>query len=188
MSNQHQTESIQLTDEHHLIEQGKNGNDRAFRDLYDRHVDPLYRFMSQYSRDAVQVEDWVQRAFIKAFRGIQSYNGSARFSTWLFTIALNEMRSDLRRPSLVVFRSDEVALHTGAVDADDSFIWNGMMRDWLNELDESKRTVFLLYEVEGYSHAEIASILNIGESSSRTLLHRAKQYLKDKWETEEQSA
>ena len=59
------------------------------------------------------------------------------------------------------------------------------MRTWLEDLDETKRTVFLLYEVEGYSHAEIASMLEIGESTSRTILSRAKQYLKTKWQNEE---
>jgi RNA polymerase sigma-70 factor (ECF subfamily) len=54
----------------------------------------------------------------------------------------------------------------------------------MDELDESKRAVFVLYEVEGYSHAEIASMLGIAESSSRTYLARAKRHLQQRWNKE----
>jgi RNA polymerase sigma-70 factor (ECF subfamily) len=54
----------------------------------------------------------------------------------------------------------------------------------MGELDDTKRMVFILYEVEGYSHAEIASVIGIAESSSRTLLTRAKRILQDHWNKE----
>jgi len=177
-----------MNDEQIWVNKAKEGNQRAFQKLYDAHVEPLYRFMRQYSKDVPQVEDWVQRAFIKAYNNIASYNATARFSTWLYTIALNEMRTDFRRPNLVVIDSsfsNEAGQHQ---KEDDSFIWNDIMKMWLDELDESKRMVFLLYEVDGYSHAEIASMLNIGESASRTILHRAKHYLQLRWKEEEKSA
>lgn len=56
------------------------------------------------------------------------------------------------------------------------------MKVFLDQLDETKRIVFILYEVEGYSHAEIASMLGFGESTSRTVLSRTKQFLKKQWE------
>lgn len=170
-----------------LIEKVKRGDHRAFKQLYDRHVVPLFRFMRQYSDDTFQVEDWVQRAFIKAYRSIGSFHGTSRFATWLFAIALNEMRTDTRRTNLVVFNSEEIGNYSGGSD-DQSFVWRETMRTWLRELDESKRTVFILYEVEGYSHAEIASMLNVEEGTSRALLSRAKQFLRTKWQLEEKSA
>ena len=177
-----------MIDEPECINRAKSGHQKAFRMLYDEHVEPLYRFMRQYSRDSVQVEEWVQRAFIKAFRNIAGFNGSSRFSTWLFTIALNEMRSDVRRPNLFVLEPEKGLQKEAYQREDDSFIWNESMKVLLEELDTSKRTVFTLFEVEGYSHAEIASILKIGENSSRVLLHRAKQYLQSRWKAEEKSA
>ncbi|MFI5252212.1 MAG: RNA polymerase sigma factor [Bacteroidota bacterium] len=176
-----------MKEEEIWVKTAKEGDERAFHQLYNIHVEPLYRFMHRYSQDTFQVEDWVQRAFIKAFKNISTYNATARFSTWLFTIALNEMRTDFRRPNLVVL--DSATSENGNIQqADENFIWDDIMKTWLDDLDESKRTVFILYEVEGYSHAEIASMLNIGESSSRTLLHRAKHYLKSRWQAEEKSA
>jgi|WetSurMetagenome_2_1015567.scaffolds.fasta_scaffold273749_2 RNA polymerase sigma factor (sigma-70 family) len=177
-----------MKDEQIWVSKAKEGNQRAFQQLYDAHVEPLFRFMRQYSKDSFQVEDWVQRAFIKAYKNIGSYNATARFSTWLYTIALNEMRTDFRRPNLFLIDSSIQNENINYQNEDDSFIWVDIMRQWLEELGESKRTVFLLYEVEGYSHAEIASMLNIGESASRTLLHRAKYFLKSRWEAEEKSA
>jgi RNA polymerase sigma factor (sigma-70 family) len=177
-----------MNDEQIWINKAKEGNQRAFEKLYDTHVEPLYRFMRQYSKDVFQVEDWVQRAFIKAYKNIASYNATARFSTWLYTIALNEMRTDFRRPNLVVIDSSAQDDHGQYQREDDGFIWDDIMKTWLDELDESKRMVFILYEVEGYSHAEIASMLKIGESASRTLLHRAKYHLKSRWKEEEESA
>src|SRR5689334_7283888 len=113
-----------MNDEIPLIEKAKDGDERAFRQIYERHVDPLFRFMRQYSKDTVQVEEWVQRAFIKAYRNIHTFNATARFSTWLFTIALNEMRTDFRRPTLVVVTGDEP--WRGSVPVDESLIWDAM--------------------------------------------------------------
>ncbi len=174
-----------MTDETFLINRAQNGDHRAFREIYERHVTALFRFMRQHSADTFQVEEWVQRAFIKAYRNIGSFQGSSRFSTWLFTIALNEMKTDLRRTNLISFDSEDLQNWNGHEETASSFVWQDTMKSWLADLSESKRMVFVLYEVEGYSHAEIASMLNIGESTSRALLSRAKQLLKLKIASEE---
>ncbi|MBI3194811.1 MAG: sigma-70 family RNA polymerase sigma factor [Ignavibacteriae bacterium] len=169
-----------------LIDKAKRGNQPAFKKLYDVHVEPLFRFMRQYSNDTVQVEEWVQRAFIKAFNNVQSFKGNSRFATWLFTIALNEMRTDLRKPNILSFTNNELPeIHF--LQEEERFIWSDSMKTLLHELDEQKRSVFFLYEVEGYSHAEIATMLNINESASRTTLCRAKQWLRTQWEQMEKA-
>jgi RNA polymerase sigma-70 factor (ECF subfamily) len=176
-----------MNDEITLINKVKQGDQRAFKKLYDLNVEPLYRFMRNYSQDAAQVEDWVQRAFIKSYKNMGAFSGTSRFSTWLFTIALNEMRTDFRKPNIIVFNTTEMESYHALEENNTSFEWNDIMESWLSELDEAKRTVFVLFEVEGYSHSEIASILNINENTSRTLLHRAKQLLKTKWESMEKA-
>jgi len=94
------------------------------------------------------------------------------------------MRMDRRRAQRAPIGSmaDEEA--PGSSIEPEEFEWDETMRVWMQDLDETKRAVFVLYEVEGYSHAEIAEMLGIGESSSRTILSRTKQYLKDRWRTE----
>lgn len=145
---------------------------------------PLFRFMSQFSPGEDQVKDWVQRAFIKAFENLSSFNGISLFATWLFKLALNEMRSDFRRAAILSFVPSLGDEHASDQDEETSFEWDHTMKHWLKQLDETKRAVFLLYEVEGYSHAEIADFLQIRESASRTLLTRAKQFLRNRWEEE----
>ncbi|HTP13419.1 MAG TPA: sigma-70 family RNA polymerase sigma factor [Bacteroidota bacterium] len=167
-----------------LIQRSKAGDHGAFRELYDQNVAPLFRFMRQFSDNQEQVEDWVQRAFIKAYENLHRFDGISLFSTWLFKLALNEMRMDFRRARILTFipagdRDDEGPEENGS-----AFEWDMTMKQWLSELDETKRVVFLLYEVEGYSHAEVAAILHIKESTSRTLLTRTKQFLRKRWEEE----
>jgi len=90
---------------------------------------------------------------------------------------------DRRREHIVRFESLE-ALGDVADSEEPSFEWHHTMKSWMGELDDTKRMVFILYEVEGYSHAEIASVIGIAESSSRTLLTRAKRILQDHWNKE----
>lgn len=174
-----------MTDDTALIGRAARGEERAFRELYDRHVEGLYRFLRQYSEDGTQVEEWVQRSFIRAFGAIGTFRGSARFSTWLLTIGLNEMRSDARRPALVTFDSAELDAYDGRDEGPDDFLFVEAMRRSIRRLDDAKRTVFLLYEVEGYAHAEIATMLGITEGTSRALLSRAKQRLREELRLQE---
>jgi RNA polymerase sigma factor (sigma-70 family) len=166
------------------ITKAREGDQKAFQALYDLHVEPLFRFLRQFSSEYAEVEEWVQRAFVKAFEHLGSFDGRSRFCTWLFTLGMNEMRMDRRRQGrapVSPMADDEDSI---PVSEPEDFEWEEMMRIWMNDLDETKRAVFVLYEVEGYSHAEIAGMLGIGESTSRTTLSRTKRYLKDRWKKE----
>jgi RNA polymerase sigma-70 factor, ECF subfamily len=172
-----------MQDESVWIAEAKAGSQTAFRGLYEANVTPLYRFLKQFASERDQAEEWVQRAFIRAFEHLASFDGRSRFSSWLFRLAINEMRMDWRRKQIVTFVPvDEGGDH--ATSQDDPFEWKQLMKTWMEDLDETKRAVFILYEVEGYAHAEIASMLGIAESSSRTLLVRAKRHLQDRWNRE----
>jgi RNA polymerase sigma factor (sigma-70 family) len=172
-----------MHDDHHWVTKAKSGNQRAFRVLYDENVAPLYRFLKQFSKSEVEVCEWVQRAFIKGFEHIQSFDQRSQFSSWLFRLAINEMKMDRRREQIVAFEHLDSSHDIGESD-EATFEWHHTMKTWMSELDETKRMVFILYEIEGYSHAEIASALGIAESSSRTLLTRAKRVLQDRWNKE----
>src|SRR5579862_3484804 len=147
--------------ESELIDEVLQGDRRACRALYDRHVDGLFRFLMQFSRDGDEVQEWVQRSFIKAFKSISTFRREAKFTSWLFTIGMNEMRSDRRKNVLPLQGFDEARPESDAgadvpAETNEEFMWDDAMKRWLSELDEKKRAVFILYEVEGYSHAEIA--------------------------------
>ncbi len=172
-----------MHDEPELVSLARQGDRKAFKQLYERHVNPLFRFLHRFSSNEIELEEWVQRAFIKAFRGIASFDERSRFSSWLFRIAINEMKTDRRRVERPVMLelSDHDAL---AAEVEEEFEWKSTMNVLLDELSEAKRMVFILFEVEGYSHAEIAVMLGISEGTSRSALTRTKQHLKRKW-TEE---
>jgi RNA polymerase sigma-70 factor (ECF subfamily) len=176
-----------MTDESLLISRALEGDQSAFKALYDRHVDSLFRFLSQFTRDRHEVKDWVQRSFIKAYESLAGFERQSRFSTWLFAIGLNQMRSDRRRAALLPFESLE---HHEPVEDDsaDRFEWDEMMKSLMEQLTETQKAVFLLHEVEGFSHAEIAGMLDVGESTSRTVLSRAKHWLRTQWERERKAA
>ena len=178
---------MELHDEPQLLVRAKEGDQRAYKSLFDGHVTSLYRFLKQFSSDTDEVEEWTQRAFVKAFQNLSGFDGKSRFSSWLFRIAINEMKSDRRRSGILKFEKlgkEDVA---SANNEEREFIWNQSMKVWLSELDGLKRAVFVLYEVEGYAHAEIASMLQIGESTSRTVLTRAKQRLRNRLAKEEKT-
>jgi len=161
-----------------LIEKGKAGNQRAFKSLFEINVDQLYRFLSQFSKNTDEVEDWVQRSFIKAFLNIDKFQERSKFSTWLIRIGINEMKTDYRKNNLFtdnVVEGIEKPLQLYTEESD--FEWNHDMKIILDVLEETKRAIFILYEVEGYSHMEISEMLGISESLSRTNLHRAKKLL-----------
>ncbi len=169
-----------------VLHRAQTGDQKAFKILYDAYVVSLFRFLKQFSKNSDEVEEWVQRAFIKAFNYLPTFREEARFSSWLFKLGLNEMKMDRRRSTfLQIDNSDIEELPTEKQDVE-QFTWNEMMKTLLDELGENKRMVFLLYEVEGYSHAEIANILGVGESTSRTILTRAKRELKETWKKEMQ--
>ncbi len=161
-----------------LIRQIKSGDSQAYKLLYDAHIDYLYRFLKQFRKSDSDVQDLVQRAFIKAYEGLDAFNHRSTFKTWLFRIALNEMRSDARRNSIISFVDSEEVDDAVSSNEEETLAWNATLRSLFEQLDETKRIVFVLYEVEGYSHAEIAVMLHFGESTSRTILARTKQWLR----------
>lgn len=174
-----------MQNESATLQEIKSGNVEAFRGLYDAHVTPLYRFLKQFGRDDHQIHEWVQRAFIKAYENIGMFDERSRFSSWLFRIAINEVRMDRRRGTVIPFVPEGENGLPGAEDPREELEWDATMKSWLAQLGETRRMVFILYEVEGYSHAEIAGMLEINESASRTILSRAKAELRARWKEEQ---
>lgn len=168
-----------------IIRKIREGDKNAFRILFDANVNYLFRFLCQFSKDKDLVEDWVQTAFIKAYQNIDRFEGNSKFSTWLFKIGINEMKSGMRKINARTFEEVEDNILGVAENEVKDFELSHDMKWLLAELDENKKAVFILYEVEGYSHSEIAEILDVSESASRTILCRTKNYLQERWKKQE---
>lgn len=158
-----------------LVFRARTGDQKAFAGLYNLHVSGLFRFLNQFSSNRDQTAEWVQLSFIKAFTKIEQFAGKSTFKTWLFRIGLNEMRTGVRKAA-----PDEMEYHEehDEVPENDPLLQQDLSI-WLKHLDHRHRAVLLLAEAEGYSHAEIAEMMQISESSSRSMLSRAKSRLRN---------
>ncbi len=158
-----------------LILRAAGGEQQAFAALYNLHVDDLFRFLNQFSTQREQTAEWVQNSFVNAFTHLHQFGGRSSFKTWLFRIAINEVRTGIRKalPENEVFAEDQ----TLQQEADEPLLHHDL-NIWLRHIDERHRAVLLLAEAEGYSHAEIAQMLDITEGTSRSMLARAKNRLR----------
>jgi RNA polymerase sigma-70 factor (ECF subfamily) len=168
---------ISGTEEIQLIRKALDGNQGAFQKLYEAHVEGLFLFLNQFSKEREQVKDWTQRAFIKAFQKLDSFKKDARFKTWLYTIGMNEMRTDMRSKIRFVELDDQLR-EVPEDDVTESELWS-TARNAIQNLPPEKKMVVLLHIAEGYSHREIGEMLSIKEGHSRIILHRAKEELRN---------
>jgi RNA polymerase sigma-70 factor, ECF subfamily len=172
----------------HLVELAQAGDEAAFRALFEAHKRRVYSLCLRMTRSAADAEDLTQEAFLLVFRKIANFRGEATFSTWLYRLAVNQVLMHLRKkraqpvclnevesPQEVPCRREYAKydpLLTGTVD-----------RITLNaavaELPRGFRAAFLLHDVEGYQHREIARIMNWSVGSSKSQLNRARRKLRD---------
>lgn len=162
----------------------RDGDDRAFDALFERWAGRVLRFVERMVGEASVAEDVVQETFARVWRARARYQPEARFSTWLFTIAGNAARNELRRP----FRrsphesvdAEEGAPLVLAADdppadrvADARRAGQGLEAGFA-ALPERQREALWLRAVEGLSYAEVAEVLATSEKSVKALIHRAR--------------
>jgi RNA polymerase sigma-70 factor (ECF subfamily) len=163
-----------------LIARARAGDAAAERDLYEAHVDRVYRLVYRFAGDADLARDVTQDTFIRAFERLSDFRGESRFATWLHSIAvsvaLNRLREVKRR------RAREVDLEEGrevagtARDAEPDL--KGRLAEAIDDLPEGYRTVFVMHDVEGYTHEEIGAVLGVEVGTSKAQLSRARAKLR----------
>jgi RNA polymerase sigma-70 factor (ECF subfamily) len=161
------------------------GEASAFEQIYQEHAERMKSIAYNHLGNIADAEDAVQEAFVKVQRGAGSFHGQSSFSTWLYRILINTCYDALRRRKVRPEETEIEALtglpEEGVHVADD--VLRMSLRTVLAKLAPQRRTAFLLYEVEGLSHREIASILGIQENYSKWLLFMARQDLRKLWKT-----
>jgi RNA polymerase sigma-70 factor (ECF subfamily) len=169
-------------DERSLIERVLAGDAAAERTLYDAHVDRVYRLAYRLANgDAELARDFTQDAFIRAFDKLSDFRGQAALSTWLHTItvsvALNGMRKIKR------WRDRETTLDGVAEPGQTPRIaepdLKTRLRDAVDRLPDKYRVVFMMYDVEGYTHEEIGAALDMPTGTSKARLSRARAKLRE---------
>lgn len=173
----------------------KRGDRAAFAELVEKYQQPLFNFISRTLRDETESEDLAQNAFLQVYKSRQRYEPTAKFSTWLFTIARNLCLNEIRRRSRHPAESIEEN-HGEAEDLPqrqyedkknvlptDHALHRELAKNIeaaLAELPENQRTAILLCRQDELSYEQIAKILDCSLSATKSLIHRGRETLKEK--------
>jgi RNA polymerase sigma-70 factor (ECF subfamily) len=164
-----------------LVKRAKGGDTEAFRALYDMHVDRIHRLATRMAGDQELARDFTQDTFVRAWQRLDAFRGDSAFSTWLHSIAISVSLNGLRKADR--HRKRESALEDAAAVARGSGRMEPDVRERLHgaldQLAEIYRTVFLMHDLEGYSHDEIADALGIAQGTSKARLFRARAKLRE---------
>jgi len=166
----------------------KQGNAEAFEFLYNLHKRRVYSLCLRMTANIAAAEDLTQEAFLQLFRKIGTFRGESAFSTWLHRMAVNVVLMHLRRKGLAVVSLDETA--EGDEDApkkdfgaEDLTLSGSIDRLQLQaaveRLPPGYRTIFVLHDVEGYEHNEIANLVGCSIGNSKSQLHKARMKLRE---------
>ncbi|MGA8190812.1 MAG: sigma-70 family RNA polymerase sigma factor, partial [Candidatus Sulfotelmatobacter sp.] len=148
------------------IERAKLGDAEAFQVLYDKHKRRVYSLCLRMTANTAEAEDLAQEAFLQLYRKIGTFRGESAFSTWLHRLSVNVVLMHLRKKSLPVVSLEETTQGTEDdspkkdFGADDTALVGSIDRLQLqravNDLPPGYKTIFVLHDVEGYEHNEIA--------------------------------
>jgi RNA polymerase sigma-70 factor, ECF subfamily len=166
-----------------LISRAKEGDEQACAAIFELHKRRVYSTCLLMTKNVADAEDLMQDAFIQIFRGIRTFRGDSAFSTWIYRVVVNTVLMTRRKRHLREVSLDEPASLDYAPVArefgrDDNKLMGAVDRVALtqaaNELPEGCRAIFILHEVEGYEHHEIAEQLSCSIGNSKSQLHKAR--------------
>ena len=188
------TDRVQRQDdefnEAEAIERAKRGDARAFQELYDKHKRRVYSLCLRMTANTAEAEDLTQEAFLQLYRKIATFRGESAFSTWLHRLAVNVVLMRLRKKSATETSLEEVTEPdeessgprrdfggpdlrlTGSIDRVN-------LQRAVDQLPPGYKAVFVLHDVQGYEHNEIAEIMGCSIGNSKSQLHKARMRLRE---------
>jgi len=185
---QQKTAVAKAVSETQLVARAQHGDEEAFAALFEMHKRRVYSLCLRMTGNTAEAEDLTQEAFLQLFRKISTFRGESAFSTWLHRLAVNVVLMHLRKKGLQQVSLDEAdASQEGSVKRDygdhDRRLLGSIDRISLAraiaELPPGYRTVFVLHDIEGYEHNEIADIMDCSVGNSKSQLHKARMKLRD---------
>src|SRR5215813_627240 len=166
-----------------LISRAQRGDSDAFASLFHAHKARIYSVCLRMTNNTAEAEDLTQDAFLQVFRKLATFRGDSALSTWLYRIAVNTVLMHFRKKGLRQVSLDEssnqdtrlVKREYGSVDERLSGCVDRIaLARAMQDLPAGYRTIFLLHEIKGYEHQEIARILRCSVGNSKSQLHKAK--------------
>lgn len=180
---------VQGFTEAEAIERAKAGDAGAFEALYAMHKRRVYSLCLRMVSNTAEAEDLAQEAFLQLFRKIATFRGESAFSTWLHRLSVNVVLMHLRKKGLNEVSLDELMepqQEDGPkkdVGAKDNVLAGSIDRVNLERCIESLppgyRIIFVLHDIEGYEHNEIAEMMGCSIGNSKSQLHKARMKLRD---------
>ncbi|HVP53192.1 MAG TPA: sigma-70 family RNA polymerase sigma factor [Terriglobales bacterium] len=171
------------------IDRAKRGDAESFEALYALHKRRVYSLCLRMTGNTAEAEDLTQEAFLQLYRKIATFRGESAFSTWLHRLAVNVVLMHLRKkglPAVSLEESLEPQQEDGPkkeIGARDNVLTGTIDRVNLERAIESLppgyRVVFVLHDVEGYEHNEIAEMMGCSIGNSKSQLHKARMKLRD---------
>ena len=169
-----------MTDE--LVRQAQAGDHAAFRELYRQYAGRVYALCLRLTGDAADAEERTQDVFVRLWDKVGSFRGESAFTSWLHrltvNVVLNERRTGGRRERRVAPAADPAVLERAGRETQPGLAID--LERAIAALPAGAREVFVLYDIEGYSHAEIAGLTGIAEGTSKAQLFRARRLLREK--------
>jgi RNA polymerase sigma-70 factor (ECF subfamily) len=163
-----------------LIARVVAGDAAAERELYETYVDRIFRLTFRLAGDDELARDFTQATFIRAFEKIGSFRGESSLSTWLHSIGVSVALNGLRKTKRIRTREApmEEGLTVGAVPVEAEPDLKERLARAIDSLSDKYRAVFVMHDVEGYTHDEISGTLNIPIGTSKSHLFQARNKLR----------
>lgn len=164
------------------VSRAQQGDPSAFRRLYADHVGRVHALCLRLAGNREEAEEHTQDVFVRAWERLATFRGESAFSTWLHRLAVNEVlqarRAAGRRTTRVTLVEDSATLQRASLPA----MRSPDLSRAIATLPEGARVIFVLHDIEGYQHGEIAELLGIAEGTSKAQLFRARRLLKARLE------
>lgn len=174
------TDTAEIVD---LVERSLARERQAQKQLYQRYSRSMFNVCLRLMGDHAEAEDMLQEAFVDAFQNLHRYHREVAFGAWLKRLTINRCLKTLEKRKLLTeslddYQTEQIAgseHQKTSFDSEEEERYSmEMIRKAIAALPDGYRVVFSLYAVEGYDHEEIAQIMNISESTSKSQYHRAK--------------
>ena len=164
-----------------LVDRAQRGDLEAFEALYRDHVSRVFGLCLRMVADRAQAEELTQEAFIRAWEKLSTFRSKSAFSTWLHRLTVNVVLGDRRGRSrredknVAIEQIGPLPARTATRSSDTGID----LERAIAALPERARAVFVLHDIEGYLHSEIAELLDMAEGTSKAHLHRARLLLRE---------
>ncbi|MBO0723747.1 MAG: RNA polymerase sigma factor [Blastocatellia bacterium] len=167
-----------------LAQASARGDLQAFEALYERHHRRIYSLCLRMVANPTEAEDLTQEVFVQLFRKIGSFRGESAFTTWLHRLTVNHVLMHFRKRGVRLEKTTEEGeigeiQDLQATSENPRFLDRIALEKAISQLPPGYRTVFVLHDIEGFEHTEVADLLGVSVGTSKSQLHKARMRLRE---------